>query len=134
MDSQAIQRFIDRWSKSAEAERANYQLFLAELCDALGVARPEPTVPDDALNAYVFERSVRFDNRDGTWSIKRIDLYKRGCFICETKQGVEKANEELVLSARQTERRQHSKVSHKNMGRRLYALVCCRVDSGFYMY
>ena len=72
---QAIQTFIDRWSKSAGAERANYQLFLAELCDVLAVPRPEPTGDDDADNAYVFERGVRFDNRDGTYSTKRIDLY-----------------------------------------------------------
>jgi hypothetical protein len=87
MDSGAVQRFIDRWSRSAGAERANYQLFLSELCDVLEVARPEPTVDDDAHNAYVFERSVRFDNRDGTWSIKRIDLYKRSCFVCDELHG-----------------------------------------------
>jgi hypothetical protein len=42
MDRDAIQRFIQRWGKSAGAERANYQLFLAELCDALAVPRPDP--------------------------------------------------------------------------------------------
>lgn len=112
----ALETFVDRWSKSAGAERANYQLFLAELCDALGVPRPEPTVEDDARNAYVFERGVRFDNRDGTHSIKRIDLYKRGCFVCETKQGVEKEDEEIVLSAKQTERRRAWKKGHGTRG------------------
>jgi hypothetical protein len=38
-------------------------------------------------NAYVFERSVHFQNGDGTTSIGRIDLYKRGCFVLEAKQG-----------------------------------------------
>lgn len=33
--------FISRWSSSGAAERANYQLFLSELCDLIGVARPE---------------------------------------------------------------------------------------------
>jgi len=116
MDREAIQPFIDRWSKSAGAERANYQLFLSELCDVLAVARPEPTVDHDADNAYVFERGVRFDNRDGTWSTGRIDLYKRGCFVCETKQGVEREDGELVLSTTQAERRRQRKKGHGARG------------------
>jgi len=32
--------FIRRWGNSGAAERANYQLFLSELCDLLGVPRP----------------------------------------------------------------------------------------------
>ncbi len=55
--------FIARWQKSGAAERANYQLFLSELCDLLGVPRPDPTTPDDAANAYVFERTVTFHHR-----------------------------------------------------------------------
>ena len=51
MDEQKIQEFIKRWSDSGGAERANYQLFLSELCDVLQVARPAPTVEDDARNA-----------------------------------------------------------------------------------
>lgn len=39
--------FISRWSRSGAAERANYQLFLSELCDILHVERPDPSVPDD---------------------------------------------------------------------------------------
>lgn len=42
---QSIEAFIARWQGSGAAERANYQLFLSELCDALGVARPEPKTP-----------------------------------------------------------------------------------------
>ncbi|MGE0102857.1 MAG: DNA methyltransferase [Blastocatellales bacterium] len=90
IDSQSITDFIARWESSGAAERANYQLFLSELCDLLGVDRPAPTQPDDAMNSYVFERSVTFQNGDGTTSTGRIDLYKRGCFILEAKQGSEK--------------------------------------------
>ena len=88
-----VDLFIDRWQQSGAAERANYQLFLSELCDVLGVARPEPTGPDDAKNAYVFERDVTFDHGDGTPSTGRIDLYKRGCFVLEAKQGSDSAPE-----------------------------------------
>jgi hypothetical protein len=48
-----VEAFIARWSPSSGAERANYQLFLAELCDLLGVPRPDPSVADDAANTYV---------------------------------------------------------------------------------
>ena len=116
MDSEAIDQFISRWANSGGAERANYQLFLVELCDVLEVPRPEPTTQDDSQNAYVFERAVRFDNRDGTHSTGRIDLYKRGAFVCETKQGVEKDDAELVLSETQTTRRKSRKKGHGTRG------------------
>ena len=79
--------FIARWRQSGAAERADYQLFLSELCDLLAVARPDPSRADDQGNAYVFERAVHFDHGDGTHSAGRIDLYKRGCFVLEAKQG-----------------------------------------------
>jgi hypothetical protein len=79
--------FISRWETSGAAERANYQLFLSELCDFLAVPRPNPTVPADVLNQYVFERNVHFSNVDGSTSTGRIDLYKKGCFVLEAKQG-----------------------------------------------
>jgi hypothetical protein len=80
-----IHSFIARWQASAAAERANYQLFLAELCDVLDVPRPDPTTPDEPRNAYVFEKSVPLPH--GTTG--RIDLYRRGCFVLEAKQGGE---------------------------------------------
>ncbi|MEX1228592.1 MAG: type IIL restriction-modification enzyme MmeI [Planctomycetaceae bacterium] len=81
--------FIPRWQTSAAAERANYQLFLSELCHTLGVGKPDPSRDHVADNAYVFERDVTFHNPDGTTSTGRIDLYKRGCFVLEAKQGSE---------------------------------------------
>jgi hypothetical protein len=46
-----------------------------------------PRTSDDTLNHYVFERSVTFHNGDGSTSPGRIDLYRRGCFVMEAKQG-----------------------------------------------
>jgi hypothetical protein len=82
-----VQAFLARWQASGAAERANRQPFLSELCDVLGVPRPEPTVPDEAANPYVFEKAVTFCHGDGTSSTGRIDLYKRGPLVLETKQG-----------------------------------------------
>jgi hypothetical protein len=103
MTPSAARDFIRRWEASGAAERANYALFLAELCDLLHVPGPEPTRPDDADNAYVFERSVTFQNGDGTTSVGRVNLYKRGCFVLEAKQGSEKTQGDgvaLVLPKR----------------------------------
>jgi len=79
--------FIPRWRDSGAAERANCQPFLLELCDLIGVARPDPTRNDDRLNLYVFERTVVYPRAYGAVSTGRIDLYKRGCFVLEAKQG-----------------------------------------------
>jgi len=81
-----IENFVTRWQASGAAERANYVSFLNELCDLLDVPRPDVTTTDDERDAYVFERTVTFQNPDGTTSAGRIDLYKRGCFVLEAKQ------------------------------------------------
>lgn len=82
------EKFIVRWKKSGGGELANSQSFLAELCELLKVAPPNPTRPEVDRNDYVFERDVVFQHSDGTTSNGRIDLYKRGCFVLESKQGV----------------------------------------------
>ncbi|TWT86632.1 hypothetical protein Mal64_34610 [Pseudobythopirellula maris] len=114
-DAQA-REFIARWRPSGGAERANYQLFLTELCDLLGVDHPEPAGPDGAENAYVFEKAIRFDNYDGTHSTKFADLYRRGCFVCETKQGVEERGDDAALSERGKQKQAAKKQGHGRRG------------------
>ncbi len=87
MDEAEIAQFIERWECSGAAERANYQLFLSELCDVIGVPHPEPATSDTTRNAYVFERAVDFEDGQGGQITRFIDLYKRGCFVLEAKQG-----------------------------------------------
>lgn len=82
-----LNAFIDRWSaRRGGAERANYQMFLTELCEALELPRPDPASDDNRSNDYVFERGVKRRESEGVASTTRIDLYKRGCFILEAKQ------------------------------------------------
>ncbi|QJD77817.1 class I SAM-dependent DNA methyltransferase [Spirosoma rhododendri] len=80
--------FETRWKNSGGAERANYAGFLQDLCDLIGVTRPDPMTANPAEDAYVIERPVEF-NDNGKRSTGRIDLYKRGCFVLETKQGTD---------------------------------------------
>lgn len=82
--------FVDRWKDSGGAELANSQSFLKELCDLLDVPQPDPTRPDAATNQYVFGKAVEFNNGDGTVSFGRVDLFRSGCFVLESKQGSER--------------------------------------------
>ncbi|MCU0551063.1 MAG: hypothetical protein MUC48_17080 [Leptolyngbya sp. Prado105] len=52
---QMMEAFIQRWQNAGGTERANYQMFFAELCDALGVERPNP---QGGKVAYGFDRSL----------------------------------------------------------------------------
>jgi hypothetical protein len=86
-----VETFIVRWQgREGGQERANYALFLSELCDALGVSRPEPAAARTEENEYVFERLVKTVTADGSESSGRIDLYKRGSFVLEAKQSRQK--------------------------------------------
>ncbi|WP_262296667.1 class I SAM-dependent DNA methyltransferase [Microvirga sesbaniae] len=85
--SDAVDAFITRWTASdGGAERANYQMFLSELCDIIGVPRPEPSGQARERNDYVFERAVRPRDSDAATAPKRIDLYRKNAFILEAKQ------------------------------------------------
>lgn len=90
------EEFVQRWEKSGGAEMANSQLFLTELCDLLGVPHPDGTTTDTSENHYVFEKAVLFNNGDGTTSNGRVDLYKAGCFVLESKQGSERKSAEAA--------------------------------------
>ncbi len=85
--SDPIERFIARWQgREGGQERANYALFLTELCTTLGLPQPDPATAAAEENDYVFERVVREPAIDGSVSLRRIDLYKRACFVLEAKQ------------------------------------------------
>ena len=79
-----IEAFIARWSGTAQAERANYARFLDELCPIIEVPKPDPAT--GAGGDYRYERGVAHREADGSSSNRRIDLYKRGCFVLEAKQ------------------------------------------------
>lgn len=84
-------QFIERWKASGASERANYQLFLTELCELLNVERPQPATDKAEEASYTFERPVQFDDGEGKITTNFIDLYKQHCFVLEAKQGSDKA-------------------------------------------
>jgi hypothetical protein len=79
-------------------------------CDLLAVPRPDPARQDERDNAYVYDKTVRFDDGDGKRTANFIDLYKRACFVTEAKQGSEADDGgpnlfDLTASARGKQRR-----------------------------
>lgn len=82
-----VEAFIARWTASSASEESNFKPSMPELCDLLGVPRPDPTHEDNARNVYVFERAVKIRQADGSLSSGKIDLWREGCFVLEAKQG-----------------------------------------------
>jgi hypothetical protein len=112
--------FLTTWQASAGAESANAQSFTNDLCDLLGVPRPEPTQPVEIDNEYVFEKGVQ----DPKAGIKKIDVYKRGCFILENKQGTTDASSPAPsLSALHQRQRKNVKKGHGKRGTKSYLIA-----------
>lgn len=55
----AIAAFIARWQHASGTERANYQLFLTELCELLALPRPEPARDGHEDNAMLRARAAK---------------------------------------------------------------------------
>ena len=99
----AVKQFIARWQSASGSERANYQLFVHELCTLLELPTPDPAREDTRDNAYVFERRITFRHGDGTESPGFIDCYRRAAFVLEAKkvkQAVGKGFDDALLRAR----------------------------------
>ena len=74
--------FIQRWQGVSASELSTAQSFVRELCELLGVPVPHPT-PEQS---YMFERPITFSHGDGSTSPGRIDCYRRGHFVLESKK------------------------------------------------
>ena len=76
------EEFITKWRGATASELATAQSFVIDLCELLGVERPDPA----GDGSYTFERPVTFQHGDGTASAGRIDCYRRGSFVLEAKK------------------------------------------------
>lgn len=86
VDRTRVETFINRWEGSSGNERANYQLFFAEMSDALGVDRPfdKGRIPNDP---YCFDKDVKIFHPSGKVTPGFIDFHKAEHFLIEAKQG-----------------------------------------------
>jgi hypothetical protein len=78
----AVVDFISRWQANTASELSTAQSFVIELCDLLAVPRPHATAEQD----YMFERPITFRHGDGSESPGRVDCYRRGAFVLESKK------------------------------------------------
>jgi hypothetical protein len=93
MPKRDIEEFISHWKGATAPEQSISQQFLCELCELLDVP-----VPGNQRNgSYTFEFHVKDTQHDGTTQEGRIDLYKRGSFILESKKFQEKVAEQSQL-------------------------------------
>ncbi|MES2674345.1 MAG: type IIL restriction-modification enzyme MmeI [Pseudomonadota bacterium] len=81
-----VEHFISRWQSADGSELANTQSFTRELSELLDVPVPDPARADTRDNSYVFERRVIFNSHDGSTSEGRIDCFKPGSFVLESKK------------------------------------------------
>ncbi|HRO88823.1 MAG TPA: class I SAM-dependent DNA methyltransferase, partial [Chiayiivirga sp.] len=81
-DQGAADAFIARWQGVTASELSTSQSFLIDLCRLLDVDIPHPTPEQD----YMFERPITFAHGDGSTSAGRIDLYRSGAFVLESKK------------------------------------------------
>ena len=85
-DEQRIRDFLALWKGSQGNERANYQNFFRDLCDALGVAAPPPK-GNVSGDPYCFDKEIKFSHSDRESTTRFADFYKAGHLLVEAKQG-----------------------------------------------
>ncbi|MBK6529864.1 MAG: class I SAM-dependent DNA methyltransferase [Deltaproteobacteria bacterium] len=123
----AVRAFLDETSASGGAELANSQSIIRDLCKVLGVAAPK-LKHAGADNPYCFEEDVKEGKAH-----RRIDVYKRGCFVLEAKQGADPKTEPADALARSAAKAKvgHSK-SAKGAGTRGTAAWVEAMKAGFF--
>jgi hypothetical protein len=97
-----IEKFIAQWSETSASERGNKELFVLDLCDSLGVARPSAKKADSEKNTYVFEADTHVIRENGKPATEWMDLYKKGHFLLEAKQGSDKGDKKRGTARRDT--------------------------------
>ncbi len=106
-----IDAFIARWKDTGGSEHANYQLFVIELTELLGLDRPNPASDDDSNDHYRFERPVTFAHTHKR-TTGFIDAYRAGHFVLETKQGVNQKKNRAADLAKGTAARSQKRIGH----------------------
>lgn len=93
MPKRDVEDFIAHWKGATAPEQSISQQFLCDLCDLLDVPAPG----NQRNGSYTFEFHVSEIQADGSPKEGRIDLYKRACFLLESKKFQEKVAEQTTL-------------------------------------
>jgi hypothetical protein len=93
--SQKLRALAAKWADVPAGERANYQIYLSDLADALGVARPQPRG-----SGYEFEYPLPvMDRSTGKGKKNFVDLYRVDHFVLEAKDKGGDGAGEMALRA-----------------------------------
>ena len=82
LTKEAAAAFIQRWQGVTASELSTSQSFIIQLCALLGVDAPHPTLD----KSYMFERPLKEHLGDGSQADRRVDCYRRGHFVLESKK------------------------------------------------
>ena len=100
VNAESVEQFIAKWSGRAGKESADSQSFLNDLCQLLEVPRPHDPNPGFGPEDYMFEVGIDRVLGDVRIGKGEIDLYRRGCFVLESKQGGITKTEALATGIR----------------------------------
>ena len=75
-----LKAMAERWAGNTANEKAAFQTWFLDFCDALGVDKPVPPADD-----HRFELAVQVVDRDGTLATNYIDFWKVGHVALEAK-------------------------------------------------
>lgn len=87
-----LRALAERWSGVDANERAAFQTWFLQFCEALGV--PAPSTPTDE---YRFELPVRVVDREGELATNFIDAWHAGHFAMEAKMSDPARNNDALL-------------------------------------
>ena len=88
LDVARVEVFLRRWDKAGGRERENDRMFFMEMCDALGVDRPNP---QGGPIVYGFDHTITIYTPSGKKTSGFVDFYKENHFVIEAKQGSDKS-------------------------------------------
>lgn len=74
--------FITRWQGVTASELSTAQSFVIGLCELLGQPHPHATAEQNGM----FERPIVFRHGDGSTSPGRVDRYRCGALVLESKK------------------------------------------------
>lgn len=138
-DAQRVQQFLKVWQGSQGNERANYQNFLRDWCDALGVEAPPPK-GSVAGDPYCFDKEIRFYHSDRDTTVRFADFYKAGHLLLEAKQGGETTGKGTAKRGTETYRKAMEKAFFqarsyaKQLDSKPPFLLTCDIGSHFELW
>lgn len=116
IDLNILDKLIADSTMSGGGERANYQLFIVGLCNALGLDAPEMSREANQYNDYVFERRLDYRHPDGSASPMFADCYRRGAFVLEAKQSARRVAMDAAQASMFPEEARQRRLGHARRG------------------